>query len=95
MDGQRTDREGGGSFNCSCPECGAAEGTLHDLFCCREICPFCNDFMSTCDCIFRVLCLSDEERKVVEEYVDDSVEPLRGICKRWREALQTVGRIPY
>jgi hypothetical protein len=31
----------------------------------------------------------------VEEYIDDSVEPLAGITKRWKDALELKGRIPF
>ena len=56
---------------------------------------FCGDFLTTCDCIFEVLGLSDAERVVVEDYVDDSVEPLRGIRDRWWQAVQVKGRVPF
>jgi hypothetical protein len=38
--------------------------------------------------------LTEEERKSVAEYIDDSVEPLRGIMKRWENALNLKGRVP-
>jgi hypothetical protein len=38
--------------------------------------------------------LTPEERRVVEDYVDDSVEPLMGINERWEKALNKKGRIP-
>lgn len=78
-----------------CPDCGAAWGQLHEPFCLKERCPYCRGQLATCDCIFVALGLSDEERKVVEDYIDDSVEPLKGICARWRQALQQKGRIPF
>ncbi len=78
-----------------CPSCGAAAGQLHEPFCNRELCPFCGDFLTTCECIFEVLGLSDVEHEVVEEYIDDSVEPLRGICDRWAQAVEAKGRVPF
>ena len=39
--------------------------------------------------------LNEEECKSVAEYIDDSVEPLRGIMKRWESALNLKGRVPY
>jgi hypothetical protein len=42
-----------------------------------------------------VLALNEEELKSVEEYIDDSVEPLRGIMNRWESALTLKGRVPY
>jgi hypothetical protein len=78
-----------------CRSCGAPVGHLHEPFCNRELCPFCGDFITTCDCIFKVLGLSYAERVAVEEYIDDSVEPLRGICARWRQAVEAKGRVPF
>jgi hypothetical protein len=78
-----------------CRSCGAAVGDFHALFCTREICPFCGDFISTCDCIFEVLKLNSEERKAVEEYIDDSVEPLLGITRRWEAVVKAADRIPF
>lgn len=45
--------------------------------------------------IFEVLSLTDEERELVEEYEDDSVEPIRSICVRWSAAVEVKERIPY
>jgi len=42
-----------------------------------------------------VLTLTEEERKAVEEYIDDSVEPLRGVMERWEDALNRKGRVPF
>jgi hypothetical protein len=78
-----------------CRSCGTPVGQLHDPFCNRELCPFCGDFITTCDCIFTVLNLSDAERKAVEEYIDDSVEPLSGINARWKAAVEAKGRVPF
>ena len=89
------DGEGEGSVQSTCLSCGVSVGELHEPFCNKELCPFCGDFITTCECIFAVLLLSAEEREVVEAYEDDSVEPLRGICVRWREAVESKGRVPY
>ena len=78
-----------------CSDCGCRPGELHEPFCIKERCPFCHGQLAGCDCIFRELDLGDGERKAVEEYVDDSVEPLRGISERWRQALEAKGRIPW
>jgi hypothetical protein len=78
-----------------CPSCGTAVGKFHEPFCNRELCPFCDDFITTCDCIFEVLSLTAEEHRVVEEFEDDSCEPLRGICNRWNAAVEAKGRVPY
>ena len=78
-----------------CRNCGAVPGELHEPFCASELCPFCGDFISTCDCIFSVLGLDEEERRLVEDFEDDSVDPLRSICDRWRAAVEKKGRIPY
>ncbi len=79
----------------ACPSCGAPVGQLHEPFCNRELCPFCGDFITTCDCIFEVLSLTAEECELVEKFEDDSVQPLRGICDRWSEAVEAKGRVPY
>jgi hypothetical protein len=78
-----------------CPSCGTTVGQLHEPFCSRELCPFCGDFITTCDCIFEVLSLTAEERRTVEEFEDDSSEPLRSICDCWRAAVEAKGRVPY
>lgn len=79
----------------TCPSCGMQRGQLHEPFCNRELCPFCGDFITTCECIFTVLSLSPEEREIVAAFEDDSVEPLRGICERWSAAVNAKGRVPY
>ena len=87
--------EGGKLMRDACPSCGASVGQLHEPFCNRELCPFCGDFLTTFECIFNVLSLTAEEREVVENYVDDSAEPLRSICDRWNDAVEVRGRVPY
>jgi hypothetical protein len=82
-------------MSASCPSCGTSVGQLHEPFCNRELCPSCGDFITTCDCIFEVLSLTDDERAIVEVYEDDSVEPLWGICNRWSAAVDAEGRVPY
>ena len=79
----------------SCPDCETPEGELHALFCTKERCPFCGAQLASCGCIYDVLALTEEERKSVEEYIDDSVEPLCGVMARWEEALNRKGRVPY
>ena len=79
----------------TCPSCNASVGQLHEPFCNREQCPFCGDFITTCDCIFEVLSLTSEERELVEAFEDDLVQPLRSICDRWSEAVEAKGRVPY
>ena len=78
----------------SCPECLKLEGELHEPFCLKERCPYCGAQLAACPCIFEVLNLTPEERTAVEDYVDDFVEPLKGINERWERTLQRKGRIP-
>jgi hypothetical protein len=78
-----------------CRDCGVRLGELHAIFCTKEQCPFCGGQLASCDCCITVLGLSDAERVAVEEYVDDSVEPLRGIMERWAAALDAKGRIGF
>ena len=42
-----------------------------------------------------MLPLTEEERRSLEEYIDDSVEPLRRVMARWEDALNRKGRVPY
>jgi hypothetical protein len=57
--------------------------------------PFCGGQLASCECNRTVLDLSEEERTALDEYVDDSVEPLQGVVARWKEALEEKGRIPW
>lgn len=82
-------------WNRKCDDCEADDGDLHELFCTRERCPFCGNQLITCDCLPEVLKLNDEERRAVDEYVDDRVEPLKGIMARWKSALDEKGRVPF
>ena len=79
----------------SCPDCRCFEGELHEIFCTKERCPFCGAQLVSCGCISEVLKLSADEQRAVDEYVDDGVEPLKGINERWVNALNTKGRIPF
>ncbi len=79
----------------TCPDCGVRSGELHDLFCTKERCPFCNGQLMSCDCIRNVLTLSEEECRALDEYVDDSIPPLSDIMRRWREALDRKGRVAF
>ncbi len=78
-----------------CGDCGCARGELHELFCTKERCPFCEGQLVSCDCIHTELELTEEESNVVDEYVDDSVEPLKSITERWRTTLIRAQRIPW
>ena len=79
----------------TCPDCGCGDGQLHDLFCTKEQCPFCDGQLMSCDCIKSVLKLTPEEEKFVDDYIDDSVPPLSDIMQRWKHALNQKGRIPF
>jgi hypothetical protein len=78
-----------------CGDCETPEGELHALFCTKERCPFCGGQLASCGCIHQVLVLTEEERKSLEEYLDDTVEPLRQVMERWEEELNRKGRVPY
>ena len=77
-----------------CPDCGTKRGKFHQLFCTQECCPFCGQ-VAVCDCIITMLNLNDDERRAVEEYADDDVEPLKSIMRRWKEAWVKKGRIRW
>jgi hypothetical protein len=78
-----------------CPECEAGEGVEHEPFGSKERCPFCGGQLASCGCIVTILGLNDGERRAVEEYEDDSVEPLQSIVARWDEVLERRGRVPF
>jgi hypothetical protein len=78
-----------------CRNCGAAPGKLHEPFCACELCPFCGDFINTCECIVSVLGLNAEERQLVEDFEDNSVDPLRSIWDAWCAAIEAKGRIVH
>jgi ankyrin repeat protein len=75
--------------------CAVRNGELHELFCTKERCPFCGTQLITCDCIRSALNLSDDERLILDEYIDDSVPPLSDIMQRWKDALVRKGRVPF
>lgn len=79
----------------TCPDCGVRSGELHDLFCTKERCPFCDGQLASCGCMGGVLKLTHEEQKLVDEYIDDSIPPLSDILQRWRNALTAKGRVPF
>ncbi|MEO6786318.1 MAG: ankyrin repeat domain-containing protein [Chthoniobacteraceae bacterium] len=79
----------------TCPDCGVQSGELHDLFCTKETCPFCGGQLITCDCKRSILKLSEDERRTLDEYIDDSIPPVSDIMQRWREALASKGRVPF
>jgi hypothetical protein len=79
----------------TCPDCDAIAGQLHAIFCLKEHCPFCRGQLAGCGCIKNILGLSPEESRIVDEFVDDTKEPLRTITRKWSIALETKGRIPY
>ena len=78
-----------------CVDCGCRDGSLHELFCTKETCPFCHGQLVSCSCIRTELELSDEEKVALEEYVDDTEEPLKGVIERWTQKLTRKGRIPF
>ena len=79
----------------TCTDCGVRSGELHDLFCTKERCPFCDGQLASCECIGGVLKLTREEQQLVDEYIDDSIPPLSEIMHRWREALSAKGRVSF
>ena len=43
----------------------------------------------------KVLELDADEQKALNEYEDDSVEPLSGVIRRWVNALDRKGRVQF
>lgn len=78
-----------------CEDCRAKKGELHEMFCTKERCPFCGEQLVSCGCIHKVLNLTSKESKAVDEYIDDTVEPLKSINIRWITALNKKGRVPF
>ena len=79
----------------TCSDCGCEEGQLHEIFCTKERCPFCGGQLISCGCVSKVLDLNQEEQEALDEYIDDSVDPLKSINERWVKALNKKGRVPY
>lgn len=79
----------------NCPDCETENGKLHDLYCTKERCPFCHGQLISCGCLPEVLKLNERERQCLDEYIDDSIEPLKGIMERWEGALNEKGRVPF
>ncbi len=77
----------------TCNDCGCSQGELHEIFCTKERCPFCQGQLASCGCISKVLSLSLEEQQALDEYIDDEEEPLRGVIERWVKALNQKGRV--
>lgn len=65
------------------------------MFCTKEQCPFCMGQLVSCECISKVLALNPKEQEALDEYIDDSVDPLKSINERWVKALSKKGRLPY
>ena len=78
-----------------CPDCGCQLGELHEMFCTKERCPFCKGQLVSCGCISKVLDLTTEEQQALDEYIDDTEEPLMSVNERWVSALKEKGRIPF
>lgn len=78
-----------------CTDCGVGDGETHDLFCTKERCPFCEGQLITCDCVETVLNLSEDDKRIWDEYEDDSVPPLSDLLDRWKKALDAKGRVPF
>ena len=83
-----------GESSMHCDDCGAGKGDLHEIFCTRERCPFCSGQLISCGCISSVLELSPEEQQALDDYIDDSVDPLKSVNERWVKALERKGRVP-
>ena len=78
-----------------CSDCQCKIGELHELFCTKELCPFCHSQLAACGCIHKELNLTPEESEAVDEYIDDFEEPLKSIVSRWEKAVIKKGRIPF
>jgi hypothetical protein len=68
-----------------CPSCGASSGSLHELGCDIEQCPFCGMQLLSCACIFRLAGVDPD--RASEMKVEDLVESLA--------KLDLQGRLPW
>lgn len=82
-----------------CGDCGVKEGSLHELFCDNEPCPFCGGQLITCDCAYELLNLLDPEKHGPETAHLPPRIYSKGLTaalqKKWERLLNEKGRTPF
>ena len=71
----------------TCSDCGVSEGSLHELGCFREECPFCGGTLASCGCL--------EEHIDVSKYPDDGDYYPIAVDRKWAAILKKKGRSPF
>ena len=80
-------------------ECEAEEGELHNWYCRREHCPFCNlEFASGCDCVYMLLGLQSRNNSPETSYLTQEIY-IEGLSDEqedeWFKLCTQRGRIPF
>ena len=95
----------------TCGGCGVSEGSLHDIGCGSERCPFCSGQLSSCDCCYEKLGFehfSISDPRSYKPFSGDPHRPYFGLprdiyengltddlAEIWDDILDRRGRIPY
>ena len=74
----------------TCHDCGTKEGQLHILGCDMELCPFCNDQLIICQCIYKKLGIDASPGSWA--YSHGLTEAQQ---EDWEKLLNDKGRIPF
>lgn len=79
-------------------ECGVEDGQLHEFGCRFEDCPFCEERLSMCDCMYEFLGLRTRSNPPENNWLDETTYKY-GVTPehedRWLSILTTKGRMPF
>jgi len=80
-------------------ECGVEEGQLHNWYCRREHCPFCDlEFSFGCDCMYMMLGLQSRNNSPITDYLTEEIYN-DGLNEEqtaeWFRICCVRGRIPF
>lgn len=83
----------------TCGDCGVEEGQLHEFGCDMERCPFCGNQLISCNCVYELLKIRDEEKYTAETSFLPPDIYSEGITvaqeRQWLKLLNDKGRIPW